>query len=49
MAEYLSEILEAIGNMTLGIGSLLGTGLELSFLLWSRKAEFSADSGGLLA
>jgi len=49
MAEYLSELLEAVGNVTLGIGSYLGKGLELSFLLWSRKAEFSADRGGLLA
>lgn len=49
MAEYLSELLEAVGSMTLGIGSYLGKGLELSFLLWSRKAEFSADRGGLLA
>ena len=48
MAKYLSMILQVVGNVTLGIGRILGTGLELSFLLWSRKAEFSCDRGGLL-
>jgi Zn-dependent protease with chaperone function len=48
MAEYLRIILEQIGNVTLGIGRYIGKGLELSFLLWSRKAEFTADRSGLL-
>ncbi|RLE52553.1 MAG: peptidase M48 [Candidatus Methanomethylicota archaeon] len=49
MALYLSQILATIGQMTLGIGRLLGTGLELALLAWSRRAEFSADRAGLLA
>ena len=48
MADYLAMILQVIGDMTLGIGRILGKGLELSFLLWSRKAEYSCDRGGLL-
>jgi hypothetical protein len=41
-------ILQVLGDVTLGIGRILGKGLELSFLLWSRKAEYSCDRGGLL-
>jgi Zn-dependent protease with chaperone function len=48
MANYLAMILQVLGDVTLGIGRILGKGLELSFLLWSRKAEYSCDRGGLL-
>jgi Zn-dependent protease with chaperone function len=34
--------------MTLGIGTLLGTGLVLALNEWYRKAELTADRAGLL-
>jgi len=49
MAQYLSTLLTMVGEMTLGIGRLLGSGLQMALLAWSRRAEFSADRAGLLA
>jgi Zn-dependent protease with chaperone function len=48
VARNISLILGVVGQMTLGIGKLLGTGLELALFDWSRKAELSADRAGLL-
>lgn len=48
MAHNISAILTAVGQATLGLGRLLGTGLELTLFDWSRKAELSADRAGLL-
>ncbi|MBL4687578.1 MAG: M48 family metallopeptidase [Nannocystaceae bacterium] len=48
LAENLKQVLEIIGRATLGIGSLLGTGLALPVLDWYRKAELSADRAALL-
>lgn len=52
MAEILNEALfisGAISYTTLGISSLLSTGLELALLYWQRMSEFTADRAGLLA
>ena len=49
MARHIGQIMEWIGQMTLGAGKLVGKGVELALLEWSRKAEFSADRAGLIA
>lgn len=49
IAEFLPVISEAVGDATLGIGKLLGVGLEVALLNWRRKSEFTADRAGLLA
>ena len=43
---YIGEI---VGRATLGIGSIGTDALQLALLTWSRKSEFTADRGGLLA
>ncbi|MCP4446972.1 MAG: M48 family metallopeptidase [Myxococcales bacterium] len=48
IADNISEIMERIGQATLGIGSLLGQGLVYALLEWHRKAELTADRAGLL-
>lgn len=48
VAENLAALLEIVGKVTLGLGSLLGAGLALPLLDWYRKAELSADRAGLL-
>ena len=37
-----------LGNLTLGIGSTVATGLEIALLNWQRMAELTADRAGLL-
>jgi len=49
MAENITMIISFISDMTLGIGQLVTTGIQLALLEWSRKAEYSADRAGLLA
>ena len=49
LARNLAAILDALGQATLGIGALLGTGLALPLYDWYRKAELSADRAALLA
>ncbi|MBO0779546.1 MAG: M48 family metallopeptidase [Ktedonobacteraceae bacterium] len=48
MARGISFLLQLIGNMTLGIGQLVGRTLEAALLEWDRKSEFSADRAALL-
>lgn len=48
MANFLSIIIERIGEATFGLGSLVGTGLLLALYEWDRKAELSCDRAGLL-
>ena len=48
LAENIRVVIDVIGRATLGVGSLLGTGLALPLLDWYRKAELSADRAGLL-
>jgi Zn-dependent protease with chaperone function len=48
LAENLAAVIEIIGRATLGIGSLIGTGLALPLLDWYRKAELSSDRAALL-
>lgn len=46
MLPYIGDV---IGSLTLGIGGLVSSGLELALYNWYRKSEFSADRAGLLA
>ena len=48
VAENISVLIDLIGQATLGIGSLIGTGLALPLYDWYRKAELSADRAALL-
>jgi Zn-dependent protease with chaperone function len=48
LAENIRVVIDLIGRVTLGVGSLLGTGLALPLLDWYRKAELSADRAALL-
>lgn len=48
LAENIAAVMALVGQMTLGIGSLLGTGLVLALNEWRRKAELTADRAGLL-
>jgi Zn-dependent protease with chaperone function len=48
MARGFSFLLTIIGDMTLGIGRLVGRTLEAALLEWDRKSEFTADRSSLL-
>jgi Zn-dependent protease with chaperone function len=47
-ASFLPAIAQMIGNVTLGIGSLLTSGVKIALLNWSRMSELTADRAGLL-
>jgi Zn-dependent protease with chaperone function len=48
MARCISLLLTIIGDMTLGLGRLIGRSLEAALLEWDRKSEFTADRASLL-
>jgi Zn-dependent protease with chaperone function len=48
IAQNVSIIIDFVGQMTLGLGKLLGVGLELALFDWMRKSELSADRAGML-
>lgn len=48
MAIWVIDAAHFLGNLTLGIGNIISTGLILAFYEWSRKAELSADRAALL-
>ena len=48
MAHNIKDIIALLGQVTLGIGSILGQGLVYALLEWQRKAELTADRAGLL-
>jgi Zn-dependent protease with chaperone function len=49
IAEFLPIIGEIVGRATLGVGELLGAGLQIALLRWKRMSELTADRAGLLA
>lgn len=49
MAASLPYLGDLIGQVTLGIGKLISTPLQLALFRWSRMSEFTADRAGLLA
>ncbi|HEX5059676.1 MAG TPA: M48 family metallopeptidase [Kofleriaceae bacterium] len=48
MAYNIAAILELVGQFTLGIGALVGRGLEYALLEWVRCAELTSDRAALL-
>lgn len=46
---YLPVIMRTIGQATLGLGSLVGSGFQMALYDWIRKSELTADRAGLLA
>jgi Zn-dependent protease with chaperone function len=48
MALWAMGAANILGELTLGIGDILSTGLILAFFEWRRKAELSADRAALL-
>ena len=48
IARNIAGIMTLLGQMTLGIGALLGKGLEFALYEWMRKSELTADRAGLL-
>ncbi len=48
MARGISFLLALVGDLTLGIGRLVGRTLEATLLEWDRMSEFTADRSSLL-
>ncbi|MGD1903701.1 MAG: M48 family metallopeptidase [Geitlerinemataceae cyanobacterium] len=48
MAQWTISTLNAIGEMTFGLGNAIGMGLVYAFYEWKRKAELSSDRAALL-
>ena len=40
---------QLLGSATMGVGTLLGMGLEAALLKWMRMSDYTADRAGLLA
>lgn len=48
MAEFLPAVVDLLGQVTLGIAGVAGTGMQLALMNWYRMSEFTADRAGLL-
>lgn len=48
MANWAIQTVSAIGEMTLGLGNIVGSGLIYAFYEWRRKAELTSDRAALL-
>ncbi|TMC22913.1 MAG: peptidase M48 [Chloroflexi bacterium] len=48
MARSITVLLAILGEMTLGVGRLVGRALEATLLEWDRKSEFTADRSALM-
>jgi Zn-dependent protease with chaperone function len=48
MARGIGFVLTILGDMTLGLGRLIGRTLESALLEWDRKSEFTADRSSLV-
>jgi Zn-dependent protease with chaperone function len=48
MARGIKPLMEVVGKATLGIGSVVGAGVEGAILAWDRRSELSADRAALL-
>lgn len=49
MARGASFLLALVGDLTLGIGRIVGRTLEATLLEWDRQSEFTADRSSLVA
>lgn len=45
---FLPQLLDVVGQMTLGLGGLVGAGVEALLFDWYRKSELTCDRCGLL-
>lgn len=45
---FLPQVMDMMGQVTLGIGNLVGVGVEALLFDWYRKSEFTCDRCGLL-
>ena len=48
MARFIKPLLQMASNATMGIGGLVGAGIEVGLLTWDRRAELSSDRAALL-
>ena len=48
MARGIGFVLTILGDMTLGLGRIIGRTLESALLEWDRKSEFTADRSSLV-
>src|SRR5262245_41615358 len=48
MARLIKPLLEMASNATMGIGGLVGAGIEAGLLVWDRRTELSADRAALI-
>lgn len=48
MARGLKPLMEMVGKATVGLGSLVGAGIEAGLAAWNRRSELSADRAALL-
>ncbi len=48
MARGISFVLTLLGDLTLGLGRIIGRTLESALLEWDRKSEFTADRSSLV-
>jgi Zn-dependent protease with chaperone function len=48
MARSIKPLLEIAGKATMGVGGIVGAGIEVGLLAWDRRAELSADRAALL-
>jgi Zn-dependent protease with chaperone function len=48
MANWAIQTVSAIGEMTFGLGNIVGSGLIYAFYEWRRKAELTSDRAALL-
>ncbi len=49
MARVLTFAAGAIGDMTFGLGDLIMMPIQIAFITWNRRSEYSADRAALLA
>lgn len=48
MARGIKPLLEMASSMTMGIGGLVGAGVEIGLFIWDRRTELSSDRAALL-
>jgi Zn-dependent protease with chaperone function len=48
MARAVKPLLEMAGKATLGVGALVGSGIEAGLVAWNRRSELSADRAAML-
>ena len=48
MARAIEPLIEIVGDLTLGIGALIGVPIQAGLAVWDRRSELSADRAALL-